>query len=524
MERVSANTVALQNIPEPPATPTTVNGEDSSAASESDALAVVTPILEDLIDNMVEREFLPPDQYRNLLQRDAYLVFRSLCKLSMKPLPEGPPDPRSHELRSKILSLELLLSVLQNGGPTFRSSETFVSAIKSFLCVALSQNGVSSVCEVFELSLALFISLLTSYRRHLKPQIEIFFKEICLNILEAGSSSFEQKWMVIQGISNICNDAQVVIDIYVNYDCDLNAANIFERLVDVLSKLAQGKQTYELGANTVQLLQMRIKCLESLCSILKCMVEWSKDLFVDPHLAMSSRDSGGPNMGLEDGPPSSIFDASSDDPTQFERVKQHKYILERGMKLFSTKPAKGIKYLIDNNVIQPDEAGIAEFLRSESNRLEKTALGEYLGDLENLEVMYKYVDAITFQDLGFVAALRIFLEDFRLPGEAQKIDRLMEKFASRYVECNPSQQVFKSADAAYVLAYSVIMLTTDLHSTSVKKKMTKEEFIRNNRGINDSEDMPPEYLSEIYEEIASSEIKMKASSTTLGKSFCPRDS
>ena len=30
----------------------------------------------------------------HILQKDAFLVFRSLCKLSMKPLPEGPPDPK----------------------------------------------------------------------------------------------------------------------------------------------------------------------------------------------------------------------------------------------------------------------------------------------------------------------------------------------------------------------------------------------------------------------------------------------
>ena len=59
----------------------------------------------------------------------------------------------------------------------------------------------------------------------------------------------------------------------------------------------------------------------------------------------------------------------------------------------------------------------------------------------------------------------------------QKIDRLMEKFAARYFECNPSQDLFASADTAYVLAYSIIMLTTDLHSDRVRKKMTKDEFI-----------------------------------------------
>ena len=54
----------------------------------------------------------------------------------------------------------------------------------------------------------------------------------------------------------------------------------------------------------------------------------------------------------------------------------------------------------------------------------------------NKEVMYAYVDHFDFNEMDFVSGLRRFLEGFRLPGEAQKIDRLMEKFASRFCECN----------------------------------------------------------------------------------------
>lgn len=43
---------------------------------------------------------------------------------------------RSHELRSKILSLQLLLSILQNAGPVFRTNEMFINAIKQYLCVS----------------------------------------------------------------------------------------------------------------------------------------------------------------------------------------------------------------------------------------------------------------------------------------------------------------------------------------------------------------------------------------------------
>ena len=56
--------------------------------------------------------------------------------------------------------------------------------------------------------------------------------------------------------------------------------------------------------------------------------------------------------------------------------------------------------------------------------------------LSSFKVMYSYVDLLDFTDKDLISALRQFLEGFRLPGEAQKIDRLMEKFASRYCECN----------------------------------------------------------------------------------------
>jgi brefeldin A-inhibited guanine nucleotide-exchange protein len=51
----------------------------------------------------------------------------------------------------------------------------------------------------------------------------------------------------------------------------------------------------------------------------------------------------------------------------------------------------------------------------------------------------------------------------------------------------------------------------------VKDKMKKVQYIKMNRGINDSKDLPEDYLSAIYDEIAGNEIKMKVGSTKPGK-------
>lgn len=72
-------------------------------------------------------------------------------------------------------------------------------------------------------------------------------KAVCICFIDSN-------WQT-PSVSHLClSDAQSVVDIYVNYDCDLNAANIFERLVNDLSKIAQGRGGHELGTTPLQVI------------------------------------------------------------------------------------------------------------------------------------------------------------------------------------------------------------------------------------------------------------------------------
>ena len=115
----------------------------------------------------------------------------------------------------------------------------------------------------------------------------------------------------------------------------------------------------------------------------------------------------------------------------------------------------------------------------------------------NQSVLQKFVSLHHFSDLLVVQALRQFLWSFRLPGEAQKIDRMMETFAQRYCQLNPD--IFTNPDTCYVLSFAIIMLNTSLHNPSVKDKPSVEQFITMNRGINDGENLPKELLVSLYE-------------------------
>ncbi|KAJ3012565.1 guanine nucleotide exchange protein for ADP-robosylation factor [Thoreauomyces humboldtii] len=522
--------------------------------------------------------------------KDAYLVFRALSKLSMKPIPapEGATDLKSHAMRSKLLSLHLVFTILSSHmyiffvpAPVLFSAGTatksdpnavlFVHAVKQYLCLSLSRNAVSVVPQVFDISLEIFGKVLIGLRAVLKKELSVIFTEIVIPIVEARSSiTFHQRTSLLKSLERILSDpkadgGRVLVEIYLNYDCDVEAGareNIWERLINALAKVMtqhyeasttaatnpsqqsqqRGSggppaittanltsftkdQVRELYSSTGDYGDLKKKGLELMVrGVLQPLVAWCNartaangaTALEDEKVRRSEDVDGSAKLGLiidqeesGEGGPRPVSKKIADDPTAFENLKQRKQVLSEGIKQFNFKPKKGMQYLLDSGCIAArTPRDIARFLLS-NDGLNKAMIGEFLGEgeEENITIMHAFVDEMDFTSLSFVDALRHFLQCFRLPGEAQKIDRFMLKFAERYLKGNP--QSFSSADTAYVLAYSTIMLNTDQHSRQVKKRMTKAEFIKNNRGIDEGQDVPQPFLEAIYEEINQNEIVMK---------------
>lgn len=369
--------------------------------------------------------------------------------------------------------------------------------------------------------------------------------------------------MVVNSIHKFCSDARGLVETYLNYDCDGNVDNIFQTIIEDLSRYAS--LSVPISSAQEQLFEEREKnikmssgigvlppplsvahiiphyneseqeipreyvikrvALDSLVEALRSLVDWAQAGKLESGPAglgpdMDTRrsvddirmsvDPGNDSASRLDTPVGPSTPIPDDDPEHLEKIKARKSALTKAIAEFNFKPKRGIKIFLQEKFIPSSSADdIATFIFHEE-RLDKAQIGEYLGEGEpkNIEIMHAFVDKMDFAQKRFVAALRQFLQSFRLPGEAQKIDRFMLKFAERYVMDNPN--AFANADTAYVLAYSVIMLNTDLHSSKVAKRMTVEDFIKNNRGINDEADLPDEYLVKIYEEIAKDEIVLKS--------------
>jgi brefeldin A-inhibited guanine nucleotide-exchange protein len=207
----------------------------------------------------------------------------------------------------------------------------------------------------------------------------------------------------------------------------------------------------------------------------------------------------------------------------FDRKQKMQEEIETGILKFNLSPRKGLAYLASLNHIEMTPEGVAKFLIQYQDRLDKSVVGEYLGREREYEggfclrVLHEYVDSMDFTNMAFDLAIRQFLNGFRLPGEAQKIDRIMEKFAERYYIQN--RDTFASADMAFILAFSTIMLQTNLHNPAIRedKRMTKEQFLKQNKGISSDGEIPEPMLMDIYDRIAAEPIRITNEDKTLKK-------
>ena len=102
-------------------------------------------------------------------------------------------------------------------------------------------------------------------------------------------------------------------------------------------------------------------------------------------------------------------------------------------------------------------------------------------------VLRSYTRRFPFFGEPIDMSLRKFLLEAELPKETQQVDRVIQAFADRYHECNPG--IFVAPDQAYIIAFSLMMLHTDAFNKNNKRKMQKQDYIKNTSGQSVSDDV-----------------------------------
>lgn len=426
--------------------------------------------------------------YGALCVRELFRFLVSLC---------SPLDKQNTEIMTH-LGLSLLQVALEIAADSMANFPSLLSLARDELCrnliLLLGTERLSILAADLQVSFLLF----ESQREHLKFQMEHYILKLT-ELLDSDSNriSYEQRELALEAIVRLWRIPGLPAELYLNYDCGLYSTNLYEDLMKLLSKNASAL----LGS----MYSIQIISLEAIIGLVAGIEARCKGY---RDLCKPSRHQNNDRL-----------------PTREELMatKANKRWLALGTEKFNENPRKGIAKLAEHGLLgsepggSPDPEKIAKLLR-ENPVLDKKAIGEYISKKENKNVLNCFVQNFDLRNTRIDQALRLYLESFRLPGEAPQISMLLEKFADHWHDSNG--RPFASADAAFTLAYGVIMLNVDQHNYNAKRQgnpMTADEFKRNLKKVNGGADFDQDMLDEIYTSIKEEEIVMPAEQTGLVK-------
>ncbi|XP_021101157.1 Golgi-specific brefeldin A-resistance guanine nucleotide exchange factor 1 isoform X12 [Heterocephalus glaber] len=473
-------------------------------------------------------------------------LFRFLISLT------NPHDRHNSEVMIHM-GLHLLTVALESA--PVAQCQTLLGLIKDEMSRHLFQLLSIERLNLYAASLRVCFLLFESMREHLKFQLEMYIKKLMEIItVENPKMPYEMKEMALEAIVQLWRIPSFVTELYINYDCDYYCSNLFEDLTKLLSKNAfpVSGQLHTTHLLSLDALLTVIDSTEAHCQakVLNNLTQQEKKETARPghEAADGTREASNDERAGSDGKATGMasdvpglhllgggwlpaehgkpgcgdleeagnsgadkkftqkpprFSCLLPDPRELIEIKNKKKLLITGTEQFNQKPKKGIQFLQEKGLltIPMDNTEVAQWLR-ENPRLDKKMIGEFVSDRKNIDLLESFVSTFSFQGLRLDEALRLYLEAFRLPGEAPVIQRLLEAFTEHWRNCNGSP--FADSDACFALAYAVIMLNTDQHNHNVRKQnvpMTLEEFRKNLKGVNGGKDFEQDILEDMYHAI-----------------------
>ena len=455
----------------------------------------------------------------------------------------------------KVIKDDLCLSLLMTGQSIWAQAPGYVSMeVLSEICATFSAIWHVPLLRTFLVAqletifTGFYQRALVLLRKRPHPTDSTQFNENL--VFDAELEIILESLVDLLCLDGNCLDGNSTLEtLFSTYDCNLSRVDVTEHLIVELTRCC-GASVSEEGMLSFEIVEHRPvpPHLKELCA--EAILGYLKTLFRAPNynsIMMDESDNTLP-LPLELDDAELGDDARSVTPTPSEKlshrtIKSRKRQFRKAAKLFNEKSSKGIDFLVKNELIQETAADVASFLRNGLVLgLDKAEVGQYLGELGKAaspgknrpcwerdwfhkEVLEQFCSLFHFDGQPLIDGLRMFLASFRLPGESQQIDRIIQSFADscgrrcdEAIKMNIfSEDPKRASDTAFLLAFSIIMLNTDRHNTRIRedKKMNKDAFVRNNsdygRDITEKgKELPREFLESIYDNINEEEIRTEA--------------
>ncbi|CCK73473.1 Sec7 domain-containing protein NDAI_0G04900 [Naumovozyma dairenensis CBS 421] len=415
-----------------------------------------------------------------------------------------------HTVSTKILSYKLLTCIIEISGSGFKNNPRLLNIMCDPIskCIFFNIRNSNNI-SLLHATLQLFTTMIIILGKNLKLQIQLTL-QCCLDILsDKINKPIAVKELILENLSLLwTNSSSFFISTFIDYDCNLEHTDLSLGLLNILLKLANPKYSSHMTQYIPPL------AIDGLWNFIICV-----NLFTD-------------NLNDQN----SFLNEEEKPIILKDRYRKAEFI--KCCEKFNKKPKEGISMLISKGFIISDaENDIADFLFNNNNRMNKKTIGLLLCDPKNVPLLENFIDLFNFKSLRIDEALRVMLSKFRLPGESQQIERIVEAFSSKYVKdqsYNPEELQYcdenlnenvyadendgveqdftklqPDSDSVFIVSYSIIMLNTDLHNPNIKEHMSFADYSGNLKTCyNKSHDFPREYLWKIYCSIRDKEIVM----------------
>ncbi|KAF7591223.1 GDP/GTP exchange factor for ARF [Aspergillus hancockii] len=436
------------------------------------------------------------------------------------------PHNRQHTDSMRVMALRIIDVALEVAGPSIARHPRLATLAQNDLCRHLFQLVRSESMPILTGSLKVASTLLLTCRSALKLQQELYLSYLvaCLHPrveiprepgidpalyngvpqapklvkpppsqtssgrstpvpvkdrqklgLEGGSRRPEAREAMVESIGVLARIPSFMVELFINYDCDVDRADLCEDMVGLLSRSAFPDSATWSTTNVPPL------CLDALLGYIQ---------FIHDRLDEEPVQEGYPSVEL------------------LRNQRRTKKTIIHGAQKFNEDPKAGIAYLAAQGVIEnPDDpALVAKFLKR-TTRVSKKVLGEFISKRNNEQLLDAFVELFDFSGKTVVDGLRDLLGAFRLPGESPLIERIITTFVEKFMQ-KAQPPGIADKDALFILTYGIIMLNTELYNPNVKSpnRMTCADFSKNLRGVNGGQDFAPELLQDIYDSIKQNEI------------------
>jgi brefeldin A-inhibited guanine nucleotide-exchange protein len=263
----------------------------------------------------------------------------------------------------------------------------------------------------------------------------VFVANIFLRVLESPNSPFEQKVLVLDALRALCADPQMLTQLFLNYDCDFDAVNLYKDIVHHVTRISaravapksmsSGPSGNATKKSVDQELDLSRTGLEVLVVILRSFLKslglpGGDDVFDESDGSSSLsllRQSLKIDIGLDSGTADGSVDnltasnkssdvsldkvdrsensqsdnndgpATAEQPSDvagkivdaFDKKRTAQQNFEIGRVKFTLSLKGGLSFFIDNEFVELDAKDIARFLYENRETLDKTQIGEVLG-------------------------------------------------------------------------------------------------------------------------------------------------